>query len=69
MIGWLILGSESCPLTAKIVITFHGSRTISNTIGFDNFDNAGLGAKGLAITSGGHIEVYFLFFFYFLSNE
>jgi hypothetical protein len=57
--GKLTLGSSSCRLTAKIVITFFGARnTTNNDLGTNPSDGAVLGSKGLAVVTGGYLEIW-----------
>eukprot|EP00004_Rigifila_ramosa_P012202 TRINITY_DN262_c0_g1_i1.p1 TRINITY_DN262_c0_g1~~TRINITY_DN262_c0_g1_i1.p1 ORF type:complete len:1255 (+),score=271.83 TRINITY_DN262_c0_g1_i1:3-3767(+) len=57
--GGLHLGSATCPLTSgKIIITIHGNRTLSNTIGIEPTDSGSFGTKGLAFCSGSVVEMH-----------
>jgi len=53
--GKLQLGSLTCPLTKKIVITLTGTRTTNNPIGQEG---GALGAKGIVGTTGATIEMF-----------
>jgi len=58
--GKLTIGSTDCPITKKVVITFHGTRppTESSPIGSDPADGTDLGGKGLAVATGGSIQMH-----------
>jgi hypothetical protein len=56
--GKFIIGSETCPIKNKIIITFYGARTLESEIGTEPSDGGKLGSKGLAATSGSTIEVH-----------
>jgi cell migration-inducing and hyaluronan-binding protein len=55
--GALVVGSEACPITQKIAFTFHGARS-SDSMGTDPVDNTDLGVKGLAVATGGSLQMY-----------
>ena len=58
--GSFIMGSSSCPITSKVVVTFYGDRVSSsvNDIGSDPYDGASLGSKGIAFLSGSTVQMY-----------
>ncbi|KAG2370868.1 hypothetical protein C9374_013779 [Naegleria lovaniensis] len=56
--GKFIAGSETCPITNKIIVTFFGNRTTANVIGSDPHDNTAAGYKGLACLSGSYLQLY-----------
>ncbi|EFC45237.1 hypothetical protein NAEGRDRAFT_66848 [Naegleria gruberi] len=55
-----IMGSSSCPITSKIVMTFYGDRVNSsvNDMGSDPFDGSNLGSKGIAFLSGSIVQIF-----------
>ncbi|KAL9656304.1 hypothetical protein ABK040_007917 [Willaertia magna] len=56
--GEFIMGSDSCPIQNKIIITFYGDRTTDNIIGTDLFDNQVAGAKGIAFFTGSKYQMF-----------
>ncbi|KAG2386048.1 hypothetical protein C9374_003197 [Naegleria lovaniensis] len=55
-----VMGSATCPLSSKIVVTFFGDRVNSsvNDLGADPFDGGKLGSKGIAFLSGSRVQIY-----------
>ncbi|KAG2388307.1 hypothetical protein C9374_000471 [Naegleria lovaniensis] len=55
-----IMGSSTCPITSKIVITFFGPRVDASVhdLGLDPFDGSKLGSKGIAFLSGSRVEIF-----------
>eukprot|EP01091_Cochliopodium_minus_P013326 TRINITY_DN426_c0_g1_i1.p1 TRINITY_DN426_c0_g1~~TRINITY_DN426_c0_g1_i1.p1 ORF type:complete len:1254 (-),score=327.70 TRINITY_DN426_c0_g1_i1:86-3814(-) len=57
--GKLYIGQRTCPITSKITVTLNGARDdVSNDMGNDPFDGVALGSKGIAIATGGFIEIW-----------
>jgi len=56
--GSFIMGSATCPITNKIIVTFYGNRTTENIIGSDPADATTTGYKGLVTMTGSSIACY-----------
>jgi len=58
--GHFIMGSDEtgCAITASLSVTFYGVQTNVSLLGTDPSDSKNLGEKGLAVTSGGFIQIY-----------
>ena len=58
--GSFVMGSATCPITNKIILTFYGSRvnSSSNDMGTDPFDNSKSGSKGIVFMSGSKVQMY-----------
>jgi len=56
--GSLIVGTPECPITKKVTIILHGSRTVNNDIGTDAADGTGFGTKGVVVATGGSIQMF-----------
>ena len=56
--GFLIIGSESCPYSMKANITLVGTDKNSVSLGTDPSDNGALGTKGIAVTTGGNLQLH-----------
>ncbi|KAG2372682.1 hypothetical protein C9374_013637 [Naegleria lovaniensis] len=53
-----IMGSPSCPIQHKIVVTFYGNRTADDVIGVDPYDNTPGGSKGIVFQSGSMVQIH-----------
>jgi cell migration-inducing and hyaluronan-binding protein len=56
--GKLLMGSSTCRLSAKIIITFTGDASTAYDLGTNPSDGAALGKKGLAAVTGSILEIW-----------
>ena len=56
LIGELIAGTEQCPITARVTITFFGGRLTALPIGVDS-TNSNHGEKGLSVWPNSKISL------------
>jgi cell migration-inducing and hyaluronan-binding protein len=56
--GKLLMGSSSCRISSKIVITFTGDSSTAFDLGTNPSDGAALGKKGLAAVTGSILEIW-----------
>ncbi len=57
--GKLLMGSSTCRLSSKIIVTFFGDyANTTSDLGLNPSDNAKLGSKGLAATTNSTLEIW-----------